>query len=418
MQSDRRTRAILHVDMDAFFVSVELLRRPELRGKPVVVGGASDRGVVAAASYEARAYGIHSATPSARARRLCPHAVFLHGDHAHYAEVSERVMELFRGVTPLVEPLSLDEAFLDVTGAARRAGDPVEIARELRRAVRVQEHLACSVGVATSKFVAKLASEEAKPRAALTGPRPGAGVRVVEPGAEFGFLHPLPVGRLWGVGPRTRPRLERLGVRTVGDLAETPLASLVVAVGEAQGRHLHELAHGRDPRPVVAHRDPKSIGHEETFLRDLHGRDELGRELVRMADSVAARLRRAGRAGRTVTLKVRFPDRRTITRSTTREAPIDSGVELVSEGRRLLDQVDVAEGVRLLGLSVSNLEHDAARQLSFDDVAQGSSREDADVAVDAIRSRFGWSAIGPASVSAGRGGSSSPGGDPWGPARS
>jgi DNA polymerase-4 len=389
-------RTILHVDMDAFFVSVELLRHPELRGRPVVVGGTGDRGVVAAASYEARSYGIFSAMPSARARRLCPHAVFLRGDHAHYGEVSARVMAIFRSYTPLVEPVSLDEAFLDVTGARRALGDGPTIAGRIRAEVSDREGLTCSVGVAPTKMLAKLASEAAKPRATRDGPVFSAGVHVVEPGRELEFLHPLPARALWGVGPATLTRLERLGVRTIGDIAALPEPTLVASLGSAHGRQLARLAHGTDDRPVEPDLQPKSIGHEETFATDRDDPEALGREAVRMADAVAWRLRRAGLAGRTVTLKVRFADFRTITRSTTLAVTVDDGPALAHAALGLLAGVDVAAGVRLLGVSASGLVAGAAQQLSFDDAA-APPWHDASGAVDAIRERFGDRAIGPAS---------------------
>jgi DNA polymerase-4 len=390
-------RTILHVDMDAFFVSVELLRRPELRGRPVVVGGTGERGVVAAASYEARAYGVFSAMPSTRARRLCPHAVFLPGDHAHYGEVSGRVMAIFRAHTPLVEPLSLDEAFLDVTGARRSEGDGAAIGRAIRSEVLAEEGLTCSVGVAATKMVAKLASEAAKPRPTPTGPEPGEGVHVVPRGGEDAFLRPLPARALWGVGPATLARLERLGVRTVGDIADLPDPALVGAVGAANGRHLGLLARGIDPRPVEPDLRAKSIGHEETFPADLHDPADLEREIVRMADAVAWRLRRDRRAARTVTLKVRFGDFRTITRSVTPPRPVDDGPVLAEAARALLREVDPTPGVRLLGVTGSGLVEAAGRQLSFDD-AEGPDWHDASGAVDAIRERFGDGAIGPASA--------------------
>jgi DNA polymerase-4 len=389
--------AILHVDMDAFFVSVELLDRPELRGQPVIVGGSGNRGVVAAASYEARSFGVHSAMPSVRARRLCPHAVFLHGRYDRYVEVSEQVMAIFRSFTPLVEPISLDEAFLDVEGSFRLHGPAPRIAARIRSRVLDEAGLTCSVGVAPTKFVAKLASEAAKPKASAEGPRAGLGVKVVAPDEVLAFLHPLPVEALWGVGPATLARLGRLGVSTVGDLARMPRPILVGALGTAHGTHLHELANGIDERRVEPERQAKSIGHEETFASDLYERAPLERELVRFADAIASRLRGHGLAGRTITIKVRFHDFRTITRSVTLPAATDASLEIAAEAKRLLAQVDPGVGVRLLGVHVSGLTRDPVRQLSFDDVA-APAWTDANKVVDEIRERFGPGAIGPAII--------------------
>jgi DNA polymerase IV len=388
---------ILHVDMDAFFVSVELLDRPDLRGRPVIVGGEGLRGVVAAASYEARAFGVHSAMPSVRARRLCPSAVFLAGRHERYAEVSAQVMERFRSYTPLVEPISLDEAFLDVAAARRRCGPAPLIAAQLRSRIAEELGLTCSVGVAPSKFVAKLASEAAKPVASSNGPRPGAGVKVVREDEVLAFLHPLPVQALWGVGPATLARLQRLGVASVGDLAVLPLDLLVGALGNANGRHLHALANGNDDRPVEPDRRAKSISHEETFAVDRRDRADLERELTRFADAVASRLREHGLSGRTINLKVRYGDFRTFTRSVTLPAATDSARELVPAARALLAGVEVHPGVRLLGLGVSGLTGQTARQLAFDD-PEAQAWPAVDRAVDEIRSRFGSAAIGPAAV--------------------
>ena len=392
----RPTATILHVDMDAFFVSVELLDRPELRGRPVVVGGDGSRGVVAAASYEARAHGVHSAMPSVQARHLCPQAVFLAGRYARYADVSARIMAIFRDVTPLVEPLSLDEAFLDVAGAERRSGSAPAIAAHLRQRVLVEEHLTCSVGVAGTKFVAKLASEAAKPTAAPDGPRFGVGVVVVEPADTLAFLRPLPVQALWGVGPATLAKLARLGIATVADLADLPEANVVAALGKSQGRHLHALANGRDARVVEPERRAKSIGHEETYGRDHHRRSTLDREMVGFADAVAARLRAHSLVGRTVQVKVRFGDFRTITRSLSLGVPADDASTLLHSARTLLDQVDPTPGVRLLGLSVSGLSDAGTRQLTLADAARGPGWEEAGRTIDEIRERFGADAIGPA----------------------
>ncbi|MDG1878156.1 MAG: DNA polymerase IV [Acidimicrobiales bacterium] len=391
------TLGFIHVDMDAFFASCELLRRPELRGEPVVVGGVGDRGVVAAASYAARAYGIHSAMPSARARRLCPHAVFLPGDHRYYGEVSSRVMAIFGDITHLVEPLSLDEAFLDVRGALHGEDRAAAIAAAIRRRVFEAEGLTCSVGVATNKFLAKLATERAKPRPSLEGPRFGSGVYVIEPGHELDFLHPMPVRDLWGVGPATESKLSRMGIETVGDLASQSQDRLEAGLGRASGLHLHQLAHAVDVRPVVVDQRAKSIGHEETFPRDLTDGPALRRQLVRRADAVATRLRAAGFAGRTVTIKVRFADFATITRAQTLPEPVDGATPILRIAELLLDRVDTTSGVRLLGLSVSQLVEPVAEQLTLDDAA-GPGWNEADDVIEEIRNRFGGDAIGPATL--------------------
>ncbi|MEM1334688.1 MAG: DNA polymerase IV [Actinomycetota bacterium] len=390
-------RTILHADMDAFYVSVELRRRPELVGLPVVVGGTGNRGVVAAASYEARRFGVHSALPSSVARRRCPHAVFLPGDHEHYAEVSAQVRKIFDRYTPLVEPLSLDEAFLDVTGARRLFGDGRTIAGRIRHDVRSELELGCSVGVASNKFLAKLASVEAKPRARPDGVDPGEGVTVIASGSEQAFLDPLPVGRLWGVGPKTLAKLERIGVGTVADLRRVPPDAVAAALGGNLAHHLAALAVGADDRAVEPDREAKSIGHEETYPHDRHTHAELHRELVRLADAVALRLRRAGVGARTITLKVRFAGFVTITRSVTTRRAVDRHDELLDLLAPVLDSIDPTPGVRLLGVSGSNLSEPTA-QLSFDDVVEDRPDwESATQALDRIRDRFGDAAIGPAS---------------------
>lgn len=409
-----RQRWILHVDMDAFFVSVELLRRPELRGRPVVVGGSGRRGVVAAASYEARSYGVHSAMPSAVARRRCPDAVFLSGDHPHYSDVSARLMALFRDVTPLVEPLSLDEAFLDVTGARRRLGPAEGIAHEIRAAVRDAEGLSCSIGVAPNKFLAKLATSSAKPRAGRSGPIEGSGVHVVAAGHELEFLHPLPVRALWGVGPSTHEKLLRLGIVTVGDLAAVPVSTLASAIGDRAAEHLHALSIGRDDRPVEPERDPKSISQETTFAVDRHDLDELREDLVAQAHAVAGRLRSASLRARTVQLKVRYADFSTVTRSATLPDPTDRGTELVDVAWLLLARLPIERGVRLLGVGASGLDAESGGQLElgFDADPVSEQWDAANHAMDEIRDRFGAAVIGPARL-VGRPGRSPA--SPWGP---
>jgi DNA polymerase-4 len=395
--------SILHVDLDAFYASVEQLDDPSLAGKPVVVGGLGPRGVVAAASYEARRYGVHSAMPMTRARRACPDGVFLAPRFDRYTEKSREVMRVLRSFTPLVEPIASDEAFLDVGGAARIHGTGRECAAAVRRRVRDETGLTASVGVAGTKLLAKLASDLAKPD----------GLLVVEPGTELEFLHPLPVERLWGVGPATRKRLAARGVVTVGDLAAMSEDSLVSAVGGAHGRHLHALAWNRDDRPVEPTRVAKSIGHEETFATDVTDPAALERHVGRLADGVAARLRAAGRVGRTVQLKVRSADFRTITRSRTVREPTDLAAEIAEVARALLrDLPDLGQGVRLLGVSMQQLSVPAPAQpelfgadLAGDPVPpspRATSRRDEQQAlertIDAVKARFGSDAVGRATT--------------------
>ncbi|MFV1990280.1 MAG: DNA polymerase IV [Acidimicrobiales bacterium] len=411
-------RTILHADMDAFYVSVELRRRPELVGRPVVVGGSGDRGVVAAASYEARAYGVYSAMSSVVARRRCPQAVFLPGDHALYAEASEGLHEIFVRYTPVVEPIALDEAFLDVTGSARLHGNGPTIAHRIRREVRAELELGCPVGVAPNKFTAKLASEAAKPVPSTKGPLPGRGVVVVQHDEMISFLHPHPVRAVWGVGPATLKRLNALGISTVGDLAAVPVDALVASLGASHGRHLHELANARDNREVQSSAKVKSIGHEETFALDIFDRSEIETQLLRMCDAVASRLRKHAVVGKTVQLKLRYGDFTTITRSLTLAQATDATHEVAAAALTLLRREQVSSGIRLLGVSVSGLSDDRHRQLSLDDL-NGASWEDATSAVDAIRERFGGDAIASGSSLTANEGLSvkHKGAQQWGPSR-
>lgn len=419
-------RTILHVDMDAFFVSAELVRRPELRGLPVVVGGSGDRGVIAAASYEARAYGVHSAQPSVRARRLCPQAVFLDGDHGYYGEVSRRVMTIFGSYSPFVEPLSLDEAFLDISGTTRLHGTARDLAEALRRTVFEQEGMTCSVGIAPNKFLAKLASESAKPKATPQGPVAGPGVTQIVAGTELEFLHPLPIRALWGVGPKTQIKLERLGVKTVGDLARLPIEALTAATGDAVGHHLARLARAEDDRPVETERATKSISHEETFAVDRTTHAELHLEVVRLGDAVAMRLRNNQLGARTISIKVRFGDFRTITRSITVDEPLDSGPAISRLAKDLVDSVDPSAGVRLFGIAAGGLTEESFHQLSLglesegadDPRASGGAAPEVTEAIDAIRKRFGPDAIVPAALAGPHaGGAHRPGSHQWGPGR-
>jgi DNA polymerase-4 len=380
---------VLHVDMDAFYASVEVRRRPELAGLPVIVGGSGSRGVVLSATYEARAHGVRSAMPMTRARRLCPQAMVVPPDHATYAEVSAGVMEVFRAVTPLLEPLSLDEAFLDVRGAGRRAGRPVQLADWVRATVADEQGITCSVGVASTKFVAKLASARCKPD----------GLLVVPAAETVAFLHPLPVGALWGVGERTEELLLRLGLRTVGDIANTPLATLVRALGPAAGAHLHALAWGRDERRVVPHEPDKSIGAEETFPRDVDDPEVVHRELLRLAERTAARLRASDQLGRTVSIKVRFADFTTITRARTLPDPTDVARTVYATARQLYDALGLQRArIRLVGVRVEGLvpREGAPVQMTLDQ--REDTWREAERAADRAVLRFGRGAVRPAAL--------------------
>ncbi len=379
-------RRVIHVDMDAFYASVEQRDRPELRGRPVIVGAdPRGRGVVATASYEARAFGVRSAMPIGQAGRLCPHAVFLPVDMAKYAAVSARIMALLAECTPLLEPLSLDEAFLDVTASERLFGPAIEIARGIKRRIREEVGLTASAGVAPNKFLAKLASDLEKPD----------GLVEVPPGGEVAFLRDLPVARLWGVGRVVEAELRRMGVSTIGQLARLSRRLLVQRLGQ-QGAALHELAHGRDDRPVVPWEAPKSIGAEETFPRDISEGPRLRAVLLAQADRVGRELRDEGYEGRTVTLKVRFADFTTVTRSETGE-PTADGSEIFRRAFALFERLPRPQPVRLIGLSVSGLAAEGSpRQLALFGGADKARR----VArtVDDLLRRFGPGAVRRASL--------------------
>jgi DNA polymerase IV len=379
---------ILHVDMDAFFASVEVRRRPELKGLPVIVGGTGGRGVVSSASYEARAFGVRSAMPSSRARALCPQGIFLSPDFTAYTQASQAVMALFRDVTPLVEPLSVDEAFLDVAGARRLLGPPVKIATDLRERVARELGLPCSVGVAPTKYLAKLGSARAKPDGLLLIPVD----RVLE------FLHPLPVSVLWGVGEKSAEQLARFGLRTVGDVARAPLGLLRSAVGDASAAHLHELAWGRDARAVSTTREEKSIGSETTFDVDVADPEKIRHTLLSLSGQVGARLRAAGQTGRTIAIKIRFADFRTINRSRTLHAATDVAQEIFQTGWALFRALGDTERIRLVGVRVEGLSESAgaARQLTLGEPERGW--REAEQAIDAATSRFGRAAVRPASL--------------------
>jgi DNA polymerase IV len=381
---------ILHVDMDAFYASVEIRDRPELANAPVIVAGAGPRSVVLSATYPARAFGVRSAMPVARATRLCPHAVFISPRHGRYAAVSREVMAIFRAVTPEVEPLALDEAFLDVSGALRRLGGPAHIGQLIRAQVSDQQGITCSVGVATTKFVAKLASVHCKPD----------GLLVIPAGRVLDFLHPLPVAALWGVGAQTGQVLARLGLRTVADIAQAPQAALERELGRAAAAHLMALAHGQDDRRVLASAAEKSIGAEETFPHDVVDPDVIRRELLRLSGRTARGLRSSGCAARTVVVKLRLASFKTITRSRTLADPTDVAQQIYLTACALYSASGLGPQarLRLVGVRATGLipATGAATQLALGE--SPAPWREAERAVDRIAGRFGTDTVRPAAL--------------------
>ena len=374
---------ILHVDMDAFYASVAELDNPQYKGKALVVG-AGVRGVVLSANYEARKFGIRAAMPVGRAKRMAPHAIFIAPEHHRYAEISERIMQIFHSYTPLVEPISLDEAFLDVTGSKKLFGDGREIATRIRAQVEKEEGITCSVGIAQSKFIAKLASQHCKPNGMLEIKSD----RIIE------FLHPLPVRAIWGVGPKTAESLDRLGLHTVADIANTSRATLIRALGDATGESLYELAWGRDYRDVVPDEPEKSIGNEETFARDIDSPEEILAEFLRMTEKATARLRERNLFAKTISIKIKFADFSSLTRSKTVPLGIDSTHETYEIVKKLyLALRNDGARIRLVGVSLGNLDEDSPVQLELG--AREHGWRDADTAIDKAKARFGRGSVRP-----------------------
>ena len=385
LQGRRRT-CIMHVDMDAFFVSVELRTRPDLRGKPVIVGFPGERSVVLSGSYEARDFGVKSAMPMAVALRMCPQAVVIEPRHKLYYEVSGQLMAIFESITGLVEPLSVDEAFLDVTGALRRLGPPRGIGELIRRRVAAELGITASVGIAETKFVAKIASTRCKPD----------GLLLIGPDQTVPYLHSLPVGALWGVGAKTKEVLAKMGISTVADVAATPVSSLKKVLG-ATGEHVHQLAWGIDPRPVTPVRLEKSIGAEETFATDTDDDALLRRELLRLSHRTAGRLRSSGMVARTVALKLRFADFSTITRSRTVQTPVDSAQLLYAVALQLLESVGTrAMAVRLVGVRAEQLEEAARTSLQLSIDRRDDNWRVAEQVLDQVALKFGDKSVLPA----------------------
>lgn len=368
---------ILHVDMDAFYAAVAVLDDPSLAGKPIIIGSAEGRSVVSSASYEARRYGVRAAMPGSQAARLCPQGIFVTPTFDRYVEISRAVMDIFRDVTPLVEPLSIDEAFLDVSGALRLWGRPVKIAQDIRARVQNEVGISCSVGVAATKHVAKIASGLCKPD----------GFLVIPQAQTLAFLATRPVRAMWGVGPKAAEMLESRGIRTIADVRATNRSQIERALGSAMGERVWQLAHGIDPREVITEHVEKSVGHEETFEFDVTDRERLRGELLRLADRVAARLRRGGFEGRTVAVKIRFDDFSTLSRSLTLPEPTDVGARIAAAARELYEGIERRDPVRLIGVRVEKLSQKGGGMLGlWDDDAEWRALDDA---MDDVSEKFG-----------------------------
>jgi len=390
MDKQIQSKHIIHFDMDAFYPSVEILDNPALRGKPVIVGGGKERGVVSSASYEARRFGVHSAQPVAKAKRLCPDGVFLPVRMSRYQEISKQVFEIFCRFTPLVEPLSIDEAFLDVTGSIRLFGQPEDIAKQIKQIVLTETGLTVSAGVAPSKFVAKIASDIDKPD----------GLTVVHPDGVRDFLDPLPVKKMWGVGKVTQLSLSHLNIHTFRELRQTPVKVLEKKIGK-HGVKIHLLAMGIDERDVIPEHDVKSIGHEQTFSQDIISLNPAQKELLALSNKVARRMRHKGLKGKTITLKVKYFDFVQITRSATLPKSIDDGFELYSVACRLLKKTEITKKpIRLLGISLSQLSFSGiGTQLSlFDQDPSSQKRQRLNIALDSLYEKFGDKSVVPGTL--------------------
>jgi len=390
MDKQGQSKHIIHLDMDAFYPSVEVLDNPALKGKPVIVGGSKERGVVSSASYEARKFGIHSAQPIAKAKRLCPGGIFLPVRMSRYQEISKQVFGIFHRFTPLVEPISIDEAFLDVTDSIRLFGQPGNIAKKIKQIILTETGLTISAGVAPSKFVAKIASDIDKPD----------GLTVVHPDDVRDFLDPLPVKKMWGVGKVSQRLLSRLNIHNFRDLRQTPVKVLEKKFGK-HGVKIHLLAMGVDERDVIPGHDVKSIGHEQTFLQDIISLDTVQKELLALGSKVARRMRQKGLKGKTITLKVKYSDFVQITRSVTLPKSIDDGSEIYSVACRLLKKTGVTKKpVRLLGISLSQLSClGTGTQLSlFDQDRSSQERQRLNTALDSLYEKYGDKSVVPGTL--------------------